>query len=215
MHSPVGTLTGQLQRWSRERGAHRAFTYADHPAPASRGIHRSLTWRQLDRRARTVAAALHQAAAPGDRAALLLPQGLDYVTAFLGALYAGVVAVPLFTPDLPGHSGRLAAVLDDAEPACVLTTNAALPGVRAFLEQHQQHQPRLITVDVLPDVPDDALLPQPAPPAHSIPAGPPGGPVRRVRGRSSASCSCCTAPTTTTPHGPGRPTSRRSARTTT
>jgi acyl-CoA synthetase (AMP-forming)/AMP-acid ligase II len=34
----------------------------------------------------------------GDRAAILAPQGLDYIVAFFGAMQAGFVAVPLSVP---------------------------------------------------------------------------------------------------------------------
>jgi acyl-CoA synthetase (AMP-forming)/AMP-acid ligase II len=50
-----------------------------------------LTYAEADRRAAAVAAALRAAGArPGSRAVLILPPGLDYVTAFFGCLYAGV-----------------------------------------------------------------------------------------------------------------------------
>ena len=55
---------------------------------------------------------------------MLVEQSADYVRRFLAALRAGLVAVPLFAPGLPGHAGRLAAVLADCAPRCVLTTPA-------------------------------------------------------------------------------------------
>lgn len=44
-----------------------------------------LSYRELDERARTIAAALQAEAAFGDRAVLLFPSGPDYVAAFLAA----------------------------------------------------------------------------------------------------------------------------------
>src|SRR5436190_14006473 len=52
----------------------------------------SLTYAELDLRARAIAAQLQSLTEPGDRALLLLPSGLDYPAAFFGCLYAGVVA---------------------------------------------------------------------------------------------------------------------------
>ncbi|MFC7511257.1 AMP-binding protein [Streptomyces thermocarboxydus] len=78
-------------------------------------MHRTLSWQGLDARARAVAGRLHGTVRPGDRVALLLPQGLDYTAAFLGCLYAGVIAVPLFTPDLAGHGAGW--------PPCSTTAN--------------------------------------------------------------------------------------------
>jgi acyl-CoA synthetase (AMP-forming)/AMP-acid ligase II len=121
-------LTGWLRHWAAERAHQRAFTFVDFPGLDSPGRHRMLTWGQLHARAEAIAARVGEAARPGERVALLLPQGLDYVASFLGCLLARVVAVPLFPPDLPGHESRIAAVLEDCEPACALLT---ADGVRA------------------------------------------------------------------------------------
>jgi acyl-CoA synthetase (AMP-forming)/AMP-acid ligase II len=115
-------LTDRLRHWAVERAHQRAFTFVDYPDPGSPGRHRTLTWGQLYSRAEAISAQVSEAARPGERAALLMPQGLDYVAAFLGCLLARVVAVPLFPPDLPGHERRIAAVLEDCEPACALMT---------------------------------------------------------------------------------------------
>ncbi|MEV0522618.1 fatty acyl-AMP ligase [Streptomyces sp. NPDC050439] len=126
-------LTDHLAHWAAARPHQRAFTYVDFPEPSSPGLHHTLGWQGLDVRARAIAGRIAATAGPGERAALLLPQGLDYAAAFLGCLYAGVIAVPLFSPELPGHEGRLAAVLADCEPACVLAEAATAPGVERFM----------------------------------------------------------------------------------
>ncbi|WP_262402777.1 fatty acyl-AMP ligase [Actinomadura sp. CNU-125] len=79
-----------------------------------------------------------------DRAALLLPQTLDYMMTMLGAMYAHVVAVPLFSPDLPGHADRLIGAYTDAEPAVIVTSRNALPHVEKFLADHDVPQPKEI-----------------------------------------------------------------------
>jgi acyl-CoA synthetase (AMP-forming)/AMP-acid ligase II len=128
-------LTDLLRRWAVERAHQRAFTFVDFPDLDSPGRHHTLTWSQLSARAEAVAAQLREVARPGDRAALLMPQGLDYVTGFLACLLAQVVAVPLFPPDLPGHEGRVAAVLEDCEPACALVTASGAQAVQAFVDE--------------------------------------------------------------------------------
>src|SRR4051812_14015241 len=51
-----------------------------------------ISYRELDRRARAMASEISARAARGDRALLLIPPGLDYVAAYFGCLYAGVIA---------------------------------------------------------------------------------------------------------------------------
>ncbi|MFK4106912.1 fatty acyl-AMP ligase [Streptomyces sp. NPDC019531] len=117
------TLPEYVRHWAETTPDRRAFTFVDHPAPDSRGVHRTLTWRRLDVRVRAVAARLAEEAEPGARVALLCPQGLEYVTGFLGALAAGLIAVPLYPPGLPGQGDRLTSVLADARPEVVVTTS--------------------------------------------------------------------------------------------
>lgn len=84
-----------------------------------------LTFSDLDRRARAIAARLQGLAPRHARALLLYPPGLDYVEAFFGCLYAGVIAVPAYPPT-GRHLQRLRSILIDAEPAVIMTTNALL-----------------------------------------------------------------------------------------
>lgn len=80
-----------------------------------------LTFAQLDRRARAVAAKLQSLGMTGERALLLYPPGLDYIVGFFGCLYAGVVAVPA-SPPARRQRSRLLAVFNDAAPAVIMTT---------------------------------------------------------------------------------------------
>src|SRR5690242_6578244 len=50
-----------------------------------------LTYGELDRRSRAIGAQLQLAEATGGRVLLLYPHGLEFVTAFLGCLYAGAI----------------------------------------------------------------------------------------------------------------------------
>ena len=105
-----------------------AYTFIDYEQDWA-GIAESLTWFQVYRRTLNVARELRLCASPGDRAVILAPQGLDYIVAFLGALQAGLIAVPLSVP-LGGVSDeRVDSVLRDASPAAVLTTSAVVGDV--------------------------------------------------------------------------------------
>ncbi|MGE5291801.1 MAG: fatty acyl-AMP ligase [Micromonosporaceae bacterium] len=131
-----------------------AYTFVDYSADLN-GRRETLTWSDVDRRARAVAAVLASRLRHGERAAVLAPQGLGYVVAMLGAFYARVTAVPLFTPGLPGHRERLERILADADPACVLTTAPEARSVADFLRDHRP--PSLQTEPVLVDIIDPVL----------------------------------------------------------
>ncbi|MEU0948029.1 fatty acyl-AMP ligase [Streptomyces canus] len=150
------SLPEYVRHWAQTTPERRAFTFVDHPAPHSRGVHRTLTWRRLDVRVRAVAARLVEEAEPGARVAVLCPQGLEYVTGFLGALAAGMVAVPMYPPGLPGHGDRLAAVLADAQPAVVLTVSQVWDEVRDLCGDSSG---RVVAVDQVPDAAVEELPP--------------------------------------------------------
>lgn len=105
-----------------------------------------LSYRELDLRARTIAGALQAQTDVGDRAVLLFPSGPDYVAAFFGCLYAGVIAVPAYPPELTRrhHQERLLSIISDAQPRLLLTS----AGLREGLQQIEGAPP-LLCVDTL------------------------------------------------------------------
>lgn len=145
-------LTAYLERNIAEFGDAVAYRYLDYSGNGD--AHPiELSWNRLGTRLRAVGARLQQVTKPGDRVAILAPQGVDYVVGFFAAIAAGDIAVPLFAPELPGHAERLDAVLRDAEPEVVLTTTDAAASVQTFLHKlPQARRPRVIAVDAIPDV---------------------------------------------------------------
>lgn len=111
-----------------------------------------LPWSRFGARLHAIAARLQQVAEPGDRVAILAPQGLDYIVSFFAAIHAGLIAVPLFDPDEPGHHDRLHAVLGDCSPSVILTSTESAAGVRTlFRELPARQRPRTLAVDAIPD----------------------------------------------------------------
>ncbi len=95
-----------------------------------------MTYRELDRQARSIAAALQAQCRPGDRALLLYTPGLEFISAFIGCLYAGVMAVPVYPPNpasLEVSMEKFMAIFSDAKPSAVLTTEIIL-GMLDFLK---------------------------------------------------------------------------------
>jgi fatty acid CoA ligase FadD28 len=108
----------------------------------------SLTWSQLYQKSSSVAQEISQTGSAGDRAVILAPQGLDYLVAFLGALQAGRVAVPLSVPLGGAADERVDLVLRDASPTAVLTTSSVAATVAGHLGLGAERA-SLIEVDVL------------------------------------------------------------------
>ena len=76
-----------------------------------------LTYAELDRQARAIGSLLARTIAPGEPVLLLYPPGLEYITAFFGCLYAGVIAVPAYPPRLNRNLLRLEAIVSDTQMA--------------------------------------------------------------------------------------------------
>jgi natural product biosynthesis luciferase-like monooxygenase protein len=97
-----------------------------------------ITYGELDCRARSVAALLQSLGAEGERALLIYPSGLDYIAAFFGCLYAGAIAVPAYPPRL-AHMNRsfhrIKAIIDDSQPAIVLSTSSILSKLKSVAAQ--------------------------------------------------------------------------------
>ncbi|GAB6039852.1 non-ribosomal peptide synthetase [Endothiovibrio diazotrophicus] len=106
--------------------AQRAFTFLHNGEEELE----SVTFGELDRRARAVAAALVRVATPGERALLLYPQGVDYVVAFFACLYAGVIAVPLYSPQNRRKIAMIGKVARDCGARWALSTRPVIDKYR-------------------------------------------------------------------------------------
>ncbi|WP_068165634.1 long-chain-fatty-acid--AMP ligase FadD32 [Rhodococcus phenolicus] len=145
------TLLDHLEQHTYGNGDDLAYRYIDYSRERDGEVH-ELTWQQFGVRMRAIASRLQQVTKPGDRVAILAPQGLDYVVSFFAAIYAGAIAVPLFDPDEPGHTDRLHAVLGDCTPSAILTATSSAAGVRQFFRPlPAAERPRVIAVDAIPD----------------------------------------------------------------
>ena len=85
-----------------------------------------LTYQELDTKARKIAYQIRFKASAGERVLLLYPSGLDFITAFFGCLYAGVIAVPAYPPRVNQNLFRLQALVIDAQAKVALTTTPLL-----------------------------------------------------------------------------------------
>ncbi|MFT4621582.1 MAG: acyl-CoA synthetase (AMP-forming)/AMP-acid ligase II/acyl carrier protein [Myxococcota bacterium] len=94
------------------------------------------TWSDVDRRARAVAAWLQARNARGERAMLMFEEGLDYLAALYGCIYAAALACPSHPPDpnrLQRTLPRLQEIARDAGIRYVLTSRRLLDGAKGNL----------------------------------------------------------------------------------
>ena len=100
----------------------------------------SVSYLELERKARAVASQLQSAGVVGgERVLLLYPPGLEYVAAFLGCLYAGAIAVPAYPPRLNRPVSRLQAIAADSTATVALSTSHVLSN----LNRRLAHAPEL------------------------------------------------------------------------
>ena len=154
MSQQFATLLELLKTRAAEHGNDVAFTFlvdGEHEGPR-------FTYADLDARARAVAASLRdRGVAAGDRALLLYPPGLDFIPAFFGCLYAGVIAVPAYPPQ-PSQASRtlprLLSIVSDAEVAIVLAnSNVVNAAARMMNETPGLGALPWLATDTLPEVP--------------------------------------------------------------
>ncbi|RFD24537.1 acyl-CoA synthetase [Mycobacterium uberis] len=120
-----------------------AFSFTDYEQDWT-GVHETLTWAELYQRTLNVAHELRRHGSMGDRAVILAPQSLGYILAFLGAMQAGFIAVPLSVPQAGSHDERVGAVLADTSPTVILTTSAAADTITDYVHHS--------TTDVVPTI---------------------------------------------------------------
>jgi len=158
-YSPEGTATAVdaslvdlLQHRAAEMAEKRAFSFLrGHDGGAV-----ELTYAGLDRRARAIAQHLRTLAQPGDRALLLFPPGIDFVPAFFGCLYAGIVAVPVAPPGRNRMTSPIEAVYDACSPALILSTaDHCQQAPEAYSKLSKLLSRPWVAIDTLPDAAAD------------------------------------------------------------
>lgn len=127
----------------------------------------SLTYGELDLKARAIAAVLQSNQAQGKVALLLYPPGLEFVAAFMGCLYAGVIPVPAYPPRPNQKLKRIQAIVADARSEIILTTDSLLDKLKKRLREEEISPQLWLTTDNIadkwalewqqPDISSDAL----------------------------------------------------------
>ncbi len=123
-----------------------------------------LSYADLDLQARMIGALLQKDVASGARALLVYPSGLEFIAAFFGCLYSGIIAVPVYPPSAARSDRTLAkfhAIVNDAQPAVILTTSSLSARVDSLLALSPASQAiRVVVTDALtPNLAEDWQVP--------------------------------------------------------
>ena len=110
-----------------------------------------VTFAELDRLARIIAARLQLELRPGDRALLVYPAGIEFIAAFFGCLYAGVVAVPATYPKPKRPMPRLQRIALDCDAHIALSTAQTLTTLDPELLSADAAMDKWIATDELED----------------------------------------------------------------
>jgi 8-amino-7-oxononanoate synthase/acyl carrier protein len=127
---PTTTLIDSLRYWTEQQPQEGAYYYTD-----GEGEETSLTYEQFDRHARAIAARLVDLKMTGERALLLYPPGLEFIVAWFGCLYAGVVAVPAYPPRRNRNMQRIEAISDDCAAKIALTEHDVIDRIEDLLDE--------------------------------------------------------------------------------
>jgi len=128
------SLVDIVQFYSSQKGDDLAYVYLidgeEHEA--------RITFSELDRQSQAFAATLQKFTQPGDRALLLYPSGLEFIIAFLGCLYAGVVAIPTIIPHLKRATPRFRSMLGDAHAVIACTQLELFDKLKLLFEEYPE-----------------------------------------------------------------------------
>ncbi|MCP5245545.1 MAG: fatty acyl-AMP ligase [Burkholderiales bacterium] len=113
-------------------------------------IQQHISFQQLHHGAQAIASALQQQLPAGSRVVLAFPTGIDFITAFMGCLYAGMIAVPVYPPFAQKEWPRFANIAQDCGAALICTRSERMEAMNDGCRQYRllQHIPCL-AVDML------------------------------------------------------------------
>ena len=127
---PETNLLERLRYWAVALPDRTAYRFLDADEGTS-----ELTYAQVDQRARAIAAYLVSRGLSGKSALMLYQPGLEFITAFFGCHYAGVIPIPAYPPRRNRNMGRISAISINADAAVALTTAGIIKRCEGTLDQ--------------------------------------------------------------------------------
>jgi acyl-CoA synthetase (AMP-forming)/AMP-acid ligase II/acyl carrier protein len=132
--SQYSTFVDVLRLRAQNQPQTTAFTFLEDGETAKINV----TYQELDCQARAIGAYLQSLVPTGTRVLLLYPSGIEFISAFFGCLYAGVIAVPAYPPKRNQKMSRLLAIATDAQASMILTTQQLLDSIQTRLHDNPE-----------------------------------------------------------------------------
>lgn len=154
---PDTNFVERLRYWAVASPDKIAFRYLD-----GDDVSDSLTFSQLDTQARAIAAKLVSMGYSGQRAVMLYPPGLDFIRAFFGCHYAGVIPVPAYPPRRNRNMGRINSISKNCGASVALTVESVFDKSKGRMEDAPDLRriPWFDTSDVAPVLANDWVPPK-------------------------------------------------------
>lgn len=130
---PMTDFVAVARYWAEKKPTVPGFLFTNGEETTAR-----MTYEQMDRRARAIAAHIQKNNGHGARVLLMYPPGLEFVAGFFGCLYAGATAVPAFPPRRNRNTERIQSISDDAGATFAFTTQDVIDRVGPVLEEGGQ-----------------------------------------------------------------------------
>ena len=158
-YSPVDTnMFERLIYWSLAQPDDLAFRFLQD----GESDEVSLTYSQLDQRAKAIGAELVSRGVKRQPVLLLFPPGLEFVEAFFGCHYAGAIPVPAYPPRRNRNMGRINAISEDCQAVLALSTREVISRNEGMLDDSPslQRMPWLAVEDVAQELASDWIKPK-------------------------------------------------------
>lgn len=97
-------------------------------------LENNITYKELYFKACSTANLLLKNCKKGDRVLLIFQPGVEFIIAFWGCLYSGVIAIPIYPPKHNRHSSNISNIISDCNPAAVLTTSNQVDYYKRYFE---------------------------------------------------------------------------------
>ena len=144
------SLVDVARRHARQKPEHKAFVFLRDGEVETEWM----SYAALDLGARAMAATLLQHLKPGDRVLLSYPAGLEFIVAFFGCLYSGIVAVPTYPPTSSLEVGALERIAQSCGAKGVCVARSGFGGTRVAIAGSSML--RSLACITLPDSADTA-----------------------------------------------------------